>query len=166
MLGTLINLFNGKKYNVMRQRVDCNNFSIQEFYIGVLIVALIIFLLPTLAMYYFISFIQVVIVVLAYQIFLIILQILLFHFPTYLIVHAANYPYSIPDSIHIEISSNYRNHMRIIQKQSNKGSIFENLKSELQKIPKAASPANVIKSIIYGDNILKLMRDILQILSI
>ena len=28
MLGTLINLFNGKKYNVMRQRVDANNFSI------------------------------------------------------------------------------------------------------------------------------------------
>lgn len=28
MLGTLINLFNGKKFNVMRNRVDSNNFSI------------------------------------------------------------------------------------------------------------------------------------------
>ena len=56
MLGTLINLFNGKKYNIMRQRVDSNKFDLSEFYIGVLIVALIIFLLPTLAIYYFADF--------------------------------------------------------------------------------------------------------------
>jgi len=73
MLGTLINLFNGKKYNVMRNRVDSNNFSIQEFYIGVLIVALIIFLLPTLAMFYFVAFIQLLIIILAQQIILLIL---------------------------------------------------------------------------------------------
>lgn len=64
MLGTLVNLFNGKKFNVMRNRVDSNNFSIQEFYLGVLIVALILFLLPTLAMYYFMAFISFVIYVL------------------------------------------------------------------------------------------------------
>ena len=55
---TLINLFNGKKFNIMRNRVDSNNFSIQEFYLGVLIVALILFLLPTLAMFYFLAFIK------------------------------------------------------------------------------------------------------------
>ena len=65
MLKTLINLFNGKKFNVMRNRVDYNHFSIQEFYLGVLIVALIIFLLPTLAMFYFLAFIKLVVSVLA-----------------------------------------------------------------------------------------------------
>jgi len=65
MLKTLINLFNGKKFNVMRNRVDFNHFSIQEFYLGVLIVALIIFLLPTLAMFYFLAFIKLVVSVLA-----------------------------------------------------------------------------------------------------
>jgi len=63
-LRTLINLFNGKKFNVMRNRIDSNNFSIQEFYLGVLIVALIIFLLPTLAMFYFLAFIKLVVSVL------------------------------------------------------------------------------------------------------
>ena len=63
-LRTLINLFNGKKFNVMRNRTDSNNFSIQEFYLGVLIVALIIFLLPTLAMFYFLAFIKLVVSVL------------------------------------------------------------------------------------------------------
>jgi len=64
MLWTLHHLFNGNKYNVMRQRVDANSFNIQEFYLGVLIAALIIFLLPTLAMYYFMAFIALVLVVL------------------------------------------------------------------------------------------------------
>lgn len=72
MLRTLINLFNGKKFNVMRNRVDSNNFSLQEFYLGVLIVALIIFLLPTLAAFYFLAFIKLVISVLGLQICLLI----------------------------------------------------------------------------------------------
>jgi len=72
MLGTLINLFNGKKFNVMRKRVDRNKFSLQEFYLGVLIVCLIIFLLPTLAMFYFLAFIKLVLSVLGLQICLLV----------------------------------------------------------------------------------------------
>jgi phosphatidylinositol N-acetylglucosaminyltransferase subunit Q len=64
MMSTLINLFNGKKFNVMRNRVDSNQFSLQEFYLGVLIVALILFLVPTLAMFYFLAFIKLVMSVL------------------------------------------------------------------------------------------------------
>lgn len=72
MLRTLINLFQGKKFNVMRNRVDRNAFSLQEFYLGVLIVALITFLLPTLAMFYFLAFIKLVITVFGLQICLLI----------------------------------------------------------------------------------------------
>lgn len=72
MLITLLNLFNGKKFNVMRNRVDSHNFTIQEFYLGVMMVALIIFLLPTLAMFYFLAFIKQMISVLFMQICLLI----------------------------------------------------------------------------------------------
>jgi len=64
MLITLINLFSGKKFNVMRKRVDSNNFTIQEFYLGIIIVALIVFLLPTIAMFYFVAFIRLMLSVL------------------------------------------------------------------------------------------------------
>ena len=84
MMGTLINLFNGRKFNVMRNRVDSNAFSLQEFYLGVLIVALIIFLFPTLAMFYFLAFIKLVVSVLGLQICLLIAQILLLNFPFHL----------------------------------------------------------------------------------
>lgn len=73
MLITLINLFNGKKFNVMRSRVDSNNFTIQEFYLGIIIVALILFLLPTIAMFYFVAFIRLMLSVLVMQICLLIL---------------------------------------------------------------------------------------------
>lgn len=104
MLGTLINLFNGKKFNVMRNRVDSNAFSLQEFYLGVLIVALIIFLLPTLAMFYFLAFIKLVISVLGLQICLLIAQILLVHFPFHLLVFVHCNAHIMPNGIKLELS--------------------------------------------------------------
>ena len=102
MLRTLINLFNGKKFNVMRNRVDSNAFSLQEFYLGVLIVALIIFLLPTLAMFYFLAFIKLVISVLGLQICLLIAQIVLLNFPFHLFMFVQSNIYILPNSINIE----------------------------------------------------------------
>jgi phosphatidylinositol glycan class Q protein len=86
MLRTLINLFGGKKYNVMRRRVDANNFSLQEIYLGVVMMALIIFLLPTLAMFYFLAFVRLIISVLAMQIALLVVQIFIINFPVYLLI--------------------------------------------------------------------------------
>jgi hypothetical protein len=47
--------------------------------------ALIIFLLPTLAMYYFLAFVRLVVSVLAFQLMLLATQIILVDFPFYLI---------------------------------------------------------------------------------
>lgn len=73
MMGTLSRLFNGKKFNIIRKRVDENHFQIQELQLGVLIVTLIIFLTPTIAMYYYCCFIVIIISVLIFQVFLLIL---------------------------------------------------------------------------------------------
>lgn len=102
MLRTLFNLFNGKKFNVMRNRVDSNAFSLQEFYLGVLLVALIIFLLPTLAMFYFLAFIKLVISVLGLQICLLIAQIMLVNFPFHMLVMVQSNKYLLPNSIRLE----------------------------------------------------------------
>lgn len=69
---------------------------------GVLIVALIIFLLPTLALYYFLAFIALVITVLFIQVTLIALQMLILHFPSYLFVNVLLNPLSLPNSIVVE----------------------------------------------------------------
>ena len=64
MSATLFKLFLGSKFNVIRQRVDSNHFQIQEMYLGVLMITLVIFLTPTIAMYYYFCFIFIIVTVL------------------------------------------------------------------------------------------------------
>lgn len=56
MMMTLTRLFSGTKFNVLRQRNDANNFSVSELFMGVLIITLGIFLLPTVAIFYYYAF--------------------------------------------------------------------------------------------------------------
>ena len=67
MMGTLLKLFRGRKQNTLRKREDLQEFTLSELYSGVLIMTLSIFLLPTIAMYYFYVFIPMVLNVLALQ---------------------------------------------------------------------------------------------------
>ena len=66
MMGTLSRLFAGKKYNVIRKRNDANNFSVAELYMGVLIITLGIFLLPTVAIFYYYAFVTIIVKVLVW----------------------------------------------------------------------------------------------------
>ena len=54
--------------------------------------------------------------------------------------------------------------MKIKPLPSNKASLFIKLLDELKKILKVASPKNVLKSIIYGDNLLHIMKGLLMTL--
>lgn len=49
---TLLRLFRGKKYNVVKQREDSHAFGVDAFVLGMLLFAMFTFLLPTLAIYY------------------------------------------------------------------------------------------------------------------
>ena len=89
MMGTLYGLFRGKKYNVLRKRADANNYSVAELYLGVLIITLSIFLLPTVAMFYFYVFISIILNVLALQLVSILLQTFVVEFPYHLLTLVA-----------------------------------------------------------------------------
>ena len=69
-MGTLILLFRGKKYNQIRKRVESNRFQIQELYLGVIIATMIMFLTPTIAMYYYFCFITLIVGILMVQLLL------------------------------------------------------------------------------------------------
>lgn len=51
-LGCLFNLFRGKKYNVLRARVDSCNYDAEVLLLGTLLFTTLVFLLPTLLAYY------------------------------------------------------------------------------------------------------------------
>ncbi|XP_061567846.1 phosphatidylinositol N-acetylglucosaminyltransferase subunit Q isoform X2 [Cololabis saira] len=51
-LSSLWRLFRGKKWNVLRQRVDSCSYDVDQLFIGMLLFTILLFLLPTTALYY------------------------------------------------------------------------------------------------------------------
>ncbi|XP_039102681.1 phosphatidylinositol N-acetylglucosaminyltransferase subunit Q isoform X3 [Hyaena hyaena] len=51
-LSSLWRLFRGKKWNVLRQRVDSCSYDLDQLFIGTLLFTILVFLLPTAALYY------------------------------------------------------------------------------------------------------------------
>lgn len=51
-LSALWRLFRGKKWNVLRQRVDSCSYDVDQLFIGMLLFTILLFLLPTTALYY------------------------------------------------------------------------------------------------------------------
>jgi hypothetical protein len=70
----------------------------------------------------------------------------------------------LPNSINIELQLKNQNHMRMIPVTSSQGSIFKKVVQEFKKILKVASPSNIFTSILWGDNLLHLMRNLLKTL--
>ena len=52
-------LFRGRKMNMIRGRNDSMSYNVAEMYLGVIIVAVLLCLLPTLAIFYFYVFLPV-----------------------------------------------------------------------------------------------------------
>ena len=103
MIRTLFKLFRGRKYNVIRQRDDDSDFGIAELYLGVFIITLIIFLLPTVAIYYYYAFISIILMVMSLQGFCTAGQILITEFPYFLLCWSFLQPYILPNSIRMEL---------------------------------------------------------------
>lgn len=53
-LSSLWRLFRGKKWNVLRLRVDSALYNIDQLFVGTLLFTVLLFLLPTTALYYFV----------------------------------------------------------------------------------------------------------------
>ena len=53
-------LFRGRKFNTIRKRDDSSTFNVSEMYLGVLIVTISLFLLPTIASFYYYAFISII----------------------------------------------------------------------------------------------------------
>ena len=106
MLSTLMKLFRGRKFNTIHGRDDSNQFNVTEIYLGVLILTISLFLLPTFASFYYYAFISIILSVMAIQLLLILLQILLTDFPYFLLVWTIWSPYTLPNSIRVEVCPN------------------------------------------------------------
>lgn len=63
-LSSLFKLFRGKKWNVLRERVDSCHFDMEQLMVGTVVFTLVFFLFPTLAVYYiFFSFVRLIVTI-------------------------------------------------------------------------------------------------------
>lgn len=106
MLSTLMKLFRGRKFNTIHGRDDSNQFDVTEIYLGVLMLSVSLFLLPTFASFYYYAFISIILSVMTIQLLLILLQILLTDFPYFLLVWTIWSPYTLPNRIRVEVCPN------------------------------------------------------------
>lgn len=134
MSGTLLRVFKGVKYNILRKRDDKNYFQIQELYLGVLIITLIIFLTPTIAMYYYMCFIFIIVTILIDQILLLVLQNIASNMPLYLLVKSIFAPYSLPNSYTLTISDVDSGMYQIVPNKCDKASVFAHMAQEFKLI--------------------------------
>jgi len=85
--------------NMIRGRNDSMSYNVAEMYLGVIIVAVLLCLLPTLAIFYFYVFLSIILSVMVGQLSLIFLQILFTDFPYFLIIFSVGQPYILPGGI-------------------------------------------------------------------
>ncbi|CUS21345.1 LAQU0S03e00430g1_1 [Lachancea quebecensis] len=102
VMRSLLYLFWGKKRNVLRKRVDSNMFELDQLVMGTLFFTVMVFLLPTLAVFY-ISFTALRMTILIPELLLESLMALLNHFPLFVLLLRLKDPSRIPGGVSMRV---------------------------------------------------------------
>lgn len=153
LLSTLQGLFRGRKFNTIRMRTDSTSFNVAEMYLGVMIVSIILFLLPTLAMFYYYVFMSVILFVMAIQLLLVFLQIIFTDFPYFLLAYSLTNPYALPAGIQFKMTGSQ---VRIEALKSGSGGIFYQMVREIKSAVMGPnfSIKEILKAIFRGKSLL------------
>ncbi len=148
IISSLIHLFQGKKYNILKHRVDKHEFDIEQLILGTVFLAIVLFLTPTVFVFYS-SFVFLWLAVLLLQ-FALRAGISFFSFfPIYLWIHADSIPFRLAVT-----PNNSDNHATVFEHVSMplpRPVLFgEFLKVLVQSIPLGESLGNTLRSISRG----------------
>ncbi|KAI9332725.1 N-acetylglucosaminyl transferase component-domain-containing protein [Zopfochytrium polystomum] len=104
ILFSLFQLFRGRKLNVLRDRVDSAEFDLDQLLLGTILFTVIVFLLPTVAVYY-ILFSLIRVAVLSIQSVIEIALAILNHFPLFAIMLRFKDPHRLPSGVQFQLLS-------------------------------------------------------------
>ena len=111
ILMTLLHMFRGKKYNVLKKKVDDAIYSIEELLLGILVMTIVLFILPTMSIYY-LSLIYLMCLIMVFQVVLIILTKTISTLPIFTLLWLKNNSAKIPKNVLIiqigEKTKNFR----------------------------------------------------------
>lgn len=109
ILLSLFQLFRGKKYNVLRNRVDSCDYDLDQLLVGTILFTLLFFLLPTVIVFYLNFALARMVIILFKAVFDTMLSCLN-HFPLFALMLRAKDPRRLPGGIRFELRDTHYRH--------------------------------------------------------
>ncbi|KAI0772949.1 Gpi1-domain-containing protein [Trametes elegans] len=103
LAGSLWNLFRGKRYNVLRNRIDTWDYELDQLLLGTILFTLLAFLYPTVLTYYALFATARLAIMMIHAVFDTVTA-LLNHFPLFALLLRAKDPLRLPGGVCIELS--------------------------------------------------------------
>ncbi|KAL8281022.1 hypothetical protein RQP46_006701 [Phenoliferia psychrophenolica] len=104
MLGALFNIFRGKKYNVLRHRVEPASYSVDQLLLGTILFTLAAFLFPTVLAYY-LAFAAARLAIVAVHAALESVLAFMNHFPLFAVMLRFKDPKRLPGGLGFELNN-------------------------------------------------------------
>ncbi|KAI0475537.1 N-acetylglucosaminyl transferase component-domain-containing protein [Xylariaceae sp. FL0804] len=109
ILLSLFQLFQGKKYNVLRNRVDSCDYDLDQLLVGTILFTLLFFLLPTVIVFY-LNFALARMVIISFKAIFDTLLSCLNHFPLFALMLRAKDPRRLPGGLRFELRDTQDRH--------------------------------------------------------
>lgn len=156
LLISLFYLFCGKKYNVLRNRIDNESYSLEVLLIGVLIFMILIFLSPTIIAFYAIyTCLQYISTI--FEISLMIVLMCLNHFPLFIIMLKLKDGARIPRGVHMNIKYEHIIQEQVVRLEGESlkwQQIFTNFLEILNQFKNEVASLSLLKKCLLGNDIL------------
>ncbi|KAH3674510.1 hypothetical protein WICPIJ_009548 [Wickerhamomyces pijperi] len=135
ILLSLFYLFYGRKRNVLRDRVDSMEYELDEILLGILLFTVLLFLLPTVAAFYF-SFTMAQMGIMAVIATLEVTMSLMNHSPIFVILLRLKEPKRVPNGVEFEMNSKLR-HIELHSTPLTSTNIFSSFSRIIKSLPKS-----------------------------
>ncbi|TFK49641.1 Gpi1-domain-containing protein [Heliocybe sulcata] len=152
-LGSLWNLFRGKRFNVLRHRIDNWDYDIDQLLLGTILFTLVAFLFPTVLTYYSL-FAALQFCVILIRASLETLLVFMNHFPLFALMLRVKDPWRLPGGIYFEFlpaSDSSPPAMAIQNKPVPFVTVFSQFVRIWSRIASHYSPLRLLRCLVTGD---------------
>jgi phosphatidylinositol glycan class Q protein len=151
VLSSLFRLFMGRKNNVLKKRIDTGEFGVDELLLGTLIFTGLIFLYPTIAMYY-LCFVSIWLLIQCAQALLSVSLTIVNEFPIFLIWSYFARPGLFTDGIYFEIrsSSQSTSYLKLMNKTKPLSEVLAGVTNKVTENLQEFSPGRLLKRAFLG----------------
>ncbi|KAF8609998.1 Gpi1-domain-containing protein [Ceratobasidium sp. AG-I] len=153
LLGSLFNLFRGKRKNILRNRTDAWNYDMDQLILGTILFTLVAFLLPTVTVYYLL-FTLTRLGIIAIQASLETVLAFLNHFPLFALMLRAKDPARLPGGIELHFSADRRpgasSNFKLLNKPIPYSHIFFQHLTVWSRLSSHYSPLRLLRCLLTG----------------